>query len=75
MQQCFHPSAKHLLYKHVTPSFAVHFFVLMQVKLGKFLHIYHCAFDFCLIPNIFSCRYASRTLRMKLLSLISSIKI
>ena len=25
-QQCFHPSAKHLLYMSVTPSFAGHFF-------------------------------------------------
>jgi len=26
MQQCFHPSAKYLLYRYVTPSFAGHSF-------------------------------------------------
>jgi len=26
MQQCFHPSAKHLFYRCVRPSFVVHFF-------------------------------------------------
>jgi len=26
MQQCFHPSAKHLLYKYITPSFVGHSF-------------------------------------------------
>jgi len=40
----FPSSAKHLFYKYVTPSFAGHSFVLMQVKLGTFLPIYLCAF-------------------------------
>ena len=26
MQQCFHPSAKHLLYRYITLSFVGHFF-------------------------------------------------
>ena len=26
MQHCFHPSAKHLLYRYVTPNFAGHSF-------------------------------------------------
>jgi len=26
MQQCFHTSAKHLLYKYITPSFVAHTF-------------------------------------------------
>jgi len=26
MQQCFHPSAEHLLYRYITPSFVGHSF-------------------------------------------------
>jgi len=26
MQQCFHPSAKHLLHRYITPSFVGHYF-------------------------------------------------
>jgi len=43
MHQCFHPSAKHLLYRYVSPSLAVFLFVLMQVKLGTFLPIHRYA--------------------------------
>jgi len=68
MQQCFHPSAKHLLYRYVTPSFAGHPF---RVSAGETCYFFY----FCLISNVFSCRYASITLRMKFLTLISSIKI
>jgi len=50
-------------------------FVLMQVKLSIFCQFTVVHFDVCLISNIFSCRYASITLGMKLLTLISSIKI
>jgi len=41
MQQCFHSSAKHLLYRYITPSFLDIRFVL-KVKLGTFLPIHHC---------------------------------
>ena len=67
-QQCFRPSAKHLLCRYVTPGFAGHSFrVFCQFTVVHF--------DSCLVSNIFSCRYSSRTLRMKLLTLILSIKI
>ena len=65
MQQCFHPSAKHLLYRYITPSFAGHSF---RVK-GETWYV--CQFTvvhFDLISNIFLCRYASRTLRIKILT-------
>ena len=42
----------------------VHFYLFTVVR-----------FYFCLISNLFSCRYASRTLRITLLTRISSIKI
>jgi len=45
MQQCFHPSAKQLLYRYIAPSFVGHFFVL-KVKLVTFLPIHRCAFWF-----------------------------
>ena len=64
-QQCFHPSAKHLLYRYITRSFAGHSF---RVK-GETSYI--CQFivvHFDLISNIFLCRYASRTLRIKILT-------
>jgi len=69
MQQCFHPSEKHLLYRYVTSSFAGHFFRVNVGETWYFLLIYLCAFGFCLISNVFSCRYASVVLRMILLKL------
>jgi len=62
MQQCFDPSAKHLLNKYITPSFVGYPF---RVK-GETWYLF-CQFTvgyFDLISNIFLCRYA-RTLRMK----------
>jgi len=50
-------------------------FVLMQVKLGTVLPIHRCALGFRFNLKIFSCLHASTTLVMKLLTLISSIKI
>ena len=65
MQQCFHPSAKHLLYRYITPNFVGHPF-RVKGETWNFLPIHVVHFD--LISNIFLCRYASRTLRMKLLT-------
>jgi len=59
----------------ITLSFAGHSFRVNQVKLVHFYQFTIARFYFCLISNLFSCRYASRTLRIKLLTLISSIKI
>jgi len=59
MQQRFHPSAKHFLYKYNTPSFVGHSF---RVK-GETCTVLFCQFTvvhFDLISNIFSCRYASK---------------
>jgi len=64
MQQYFHPSAKHLLYRCITPSFVGHSFHI-EGGTSSFLPIHRCAFWF---SNIFLCRYASRTLRIKLLT-------
>jgi len=67
MQQRFHPSAKHLLYKYITPRFVGHSF---RVKGGTwyFFANSHCAFSFNLKYIFVSlCKY-SRTLRMKLLT-------
>jgi len=74
MQQCLHPNAKHLLYRFVTPSFLVILFVLMLVTIGTFVPIHSCAFLFLfnLTVNIFPCPYASITLIMKPLTLMSS---
>jgi len=64
MQQRFHPSAKHLLYKYIAPSFVEHSF---YVK-GETWHF--CAnsslLHFDIISNIFVslCKY-SRTFRVK----------
>jgi len=55
-------------YRYITSSFSGHSF---RVNAGETV----VQFDFCLISNIFSCRYTSITLRMKLLTLISCIKI
>jgi len=57
MQQCFHPSAEHLLYKYITPSFVGHSFGVKGVT-WYFLLGHRCAFWFNL-KYIFSCRYAS----------------
>ena len=57
MQQRFHPSAIHFLYKYNTPS-VVGLFVLK----GETCTVLFCQFTvvhFDLISNIFSCRYAS----------------
>ena len=63
----FSSTAKHLLYKHVTPTFAGEFF---RVNAGEtwccFCRFIFVHFDFCLISIILQCRYASRTLRIKL---------
>jgi len=75
MQQCFHPCAKHCFTGTWHLVLLNIFFVLMQVKIGTFLPIHRCAFDFCLISNIFSYGYASKALRMELSTLISSIKL
>jgi len=67
MQECFHPSAKHLLYKYIAPSFVDILFVL-EVKLIAFLPMHRCALSFNLKYILVSlCKY-SRTLRLKLLT-------
>jgi len=43
MQQRFHPSAKHLLYKYITPIFVGHSFGV-KGEIGTFLPIHHRAF-------------------------------
>jgi len=44
MQQCFHPSAKHFLYRYVTPSFAGHSFCVNASETWYlFLPIHRCA--------------------------------
>jgi len=43
MQQRFHPSAKHLLYKYITPSFVGHSF-RFKGETWYFLPIHGCAF-------------------------------
>ena len=58
MQQRFHTSAKHLLYKCNTPSFVGH---SLRVK-GETCTVLFCQFivvHFDFTSNIFSCRYAS----------------
>ena len=58
MQQRFHPSAKHLLYKHNTPSFVGRSFrVKGEICTVPFRQIIAVHFDSS--SNIFSCRYAS----------------
>ena len=56
MQQRFHPSAKHLLYKYITPSF-VDILFLLKVKLVLFYQF--TVVYFVLISNIFSFHHAS----------------
>jgi len=56
-------------------SFPGHSFRVNARETWYVLPIHRSAFDFCLISNTFSCPYASITLRMKLLRLISSVKI
>jgi len=61
MQQCFHPRAKHLLYRYVTPSFARHSF---RVNAGETWYFYQFTvvhFHFCLISSRSSCPSASIT--------------
>jgi len=64
MQQCFHPRAKHLLYRCITPSFVGHSFRIEGETSSFFANSPLCI----LFSNIFLCRYASRTLRIKLLT-------
>jgi len=67
VQQCFHPSAKHLYYKCITSSF-----VWQSFRSERWNLVLFCQFavvHFGLISNLFSCRYASRTFRMKRLTL------
>jgi len=59
MQQRFHASAKHLLYKYNTPSFVGHSF-RVKIETCTVLICQFTVVDFDLISNIFSCRYASR---------------
>jgi len=59
MQQRFHASAKHLLYKYNTPSFVGHSF-RVNIETCTVLICQFTVVDFDLISNIFSCRYASR---------------
>jgi len=56
MQQSFHPSVQHLLYKYITPNFVGQPFRVQGETVRS------CQFTvmrFHLISNIFSCRYAS----------------
>jgi len=68
MQQCFHPSAKHLLCRYITPNFVGHSFRVEGSCWNLVLFCQFTVVHFDLISNIFLCRYASRTLRMKLLT-------
>jgi len=43
LQQCFHPSAKHLLYRYITPSFVRHSF-RVEGETWYFLPIHSCVF-------------------------------
>ena len=67
IQQRFHPSAKHLLYRYITPSFVGHSFRAKDETLVLFCQFTVVHFD--LISNIFVslCKY-SGTLSMKLLT-------
>jgi len=67
MQQCFHPSAKHLLYRYVTPIFAGHPFRVSAGETCYFLFLFNLK---CIFVSL--CKYNSR---LKFLTLISSIKI
>jgi len=73
MQQCFHPSSKYLLCRYITPSFVGHSFRVEGETWYFFCQFTVVHFDF--ISNIFLCRYASRTLRMKLLTWCSVISL
>ena len=77
MQQCFHSSAKHLLYKHVkkirssVATSSVIGFVGHTFRVVGETWYFFCRFTvvhFDLISNIFLCGYASRPPRMKLLT-------
>jgi len=68
MQQRFHPSTKHLIYTYITPSFVGHSFRVKGETWCLFANSQITVAHFELISSIFSCRYASRTLRMKLLT-------
>jgi len=46
MQQCFHPSAKHLLYRYITPSFVGHSFRVKGKTRYFFANSPFCAFLF-----------------------------
>jgi len=46
MQECFHPSAKHCLYRYITPSYWLDIIFVLKVKLGTFLRIHRCRFSF-----------------------------
>jgi len=61
MQQYFHPSAKHLLYRYITLSCVGHSFRVKGETWYFFRQFTAVHFD------IFLCHYAGRTLRMKLL--------
>ena len=68
MQHCFHLSAKYLLYRYITPNFVGHSFHVEAETRYFFANSPLCTCHLDLIPKIFLCRYASRTLRMKLLT-------
>jgi len=53
MQQCFHPRAKHLLHRYVTPTFAANFFRVNEGEIFYFCQFTVVHFGFCLISNTF----------------------
>jgi len=63
MQQHFHPSAKHLLYTYITPSFVGHSFHV-KGETWYFLPIHRCAFLINLKYIFVSLCKCSRTLRI-----------
>ena len=64
MQQCFHPSVKHLLCRYITPSFVAHSF-RAKGETRHFFPIHRCAFWFNLKYIFVSlCKYNSKLLTM-----------
>jgi len=47
MQECVHTSAKHLLYRYITPTVVLlDILFVLKVKFGTFLPIHRFAFSF-----------------------------
>jgi len=63
MRQRFHPSAKHLLYRYVTPNFVGHSFRVKD-ETWCFLPIHRCGFWFNLNYIFLLLCKCSRTLKM-----------